>query len=319
MTGITVGIIGLGRIGHAFGVSPVGDPLSHSEAFSRVPAVRLSWGLDPDAARRRAFAERFPDATVCDGVEAAPPRTDVVVVCSPTNAHRESIEMALGMHARVIVCEKPIAPTVHDARAIVERVHAAGSLLVVNYTRRFTPMLEHLRAETAADRTLAGPVTGCIRFTGGLVHNGTHWIDLCRAVFGDIRSVRQVAGARSIHGGGGPLEVTFSDDRSAVLVEVAGTAYSVGEGEFYGASGAVRFSDGGDVVSVSDAAASGTWPGFRVLGRSRVLTEHGLRGHMMELARHAIALARDGGTPRCTGEDGIAALEAVQMATAVHA
>jgi hypothetical protein len=39
-----------------------------------------------------------------------------------------------------------------------------------------------------------------------------------------------------------------------------------------------------------------------------------MRGHFTELARHVAALARDGGTPRCTGEDGVAALSAAEMA-----
>jgi UDP-N-acetyl-2-amino-2-deoxyglucuronate dehydrogenase len=319
MTQLSVGIIGLGRIGHAFGVSPADDPLSHSAAFSRLPDVHIGWGLDPDAMRRRAFAEQFPNAETCDDGDALPPQqSDIVVVSSPTAAHRGGIDVALRLRPRVIVCEKPIASTVREARQIVERVRDAGSLLIVNYTRRFTPMLEHLRSETAAGRALAGPVTGCIRYTGGLVHNGTHWIDLCRAIFGDIVTARQIVGGGS-ENESGAVELMFRHDRTVVLVPVSTATYSIGEGEFYGASAAVRFAEGGDVLSVSDAEPSGTWAGFRALGPSRVLTREGLRGHMMELARHAAVLARDGGTPQCTGDDAIAALETVETATTVHA
>jgi predicted dehydrogenase len=230
------------------------------------------------------------------------------------------VDLAVLAGARVIVCEKPLAPTLGDAKAIVERCRAARRTLVVNYTRRFTPMLDHLRREVAAGETWAGSVTGCIRYNGGLIHNGTHWIDLCRALFGDV--VRVLALPLLDDAAVDPprtIELTFSANTTVTLHGIAGTSYSVAEGEFFAASSAVRFAHGGDTICAVDAVPSPTWPGYRALGGERVITREGLRGHFLELARHAATLARDGGSPRCSGEDGVAALEAAQTAPSVHA
>ncbi len=311
MTEVSVGIVGLGRIGLSFGVGPDGDPLCHAEAYAAVGA-RVSWGLDPDPERRAAFSRRFPGASafadasqVSGGI-----RTDVVSVCSPTPHHLAGVDIACRVSARVIVCEKPIAPTVVESRQVVERCRAESRLLVVNYTRRFTSMLASLVAQTDADGLLTGPVQGFIRYNGDLAHNGTHWIDLVRAMFGDVQAVRALGAV--VPGTPPVVEMIFSAGRRVVLTAVSAAPYDVGEGEFFSTRGVVRFSDGGALVIAAASVESATWKGYRGIGPSRTLVSDGLKGHMLDLARHAVGLARTGGTPRCTGEDGIEALCAVE-------
>lgn len=277
----------------------------------------MAWGLDPDPARRASFAARFPGtATFADATEITPAHAaDIVSVCSPTSMHASGVEFALRSRARVIVCEKPIAPTAVEGQAVVARCRAAGCLLLVNYSRRFSPMLEHLRRETAGNGVLAGSVKGCIRYNGGLIHNGTHWIDLCRAMFGDVAMAR----ALPVDGDTGQdvprtAELTFPGDRSVLLLGLADTSYSIGEGEFFGRDGAIRFAESGATLSGFASIESPIWPGYRTLGVERVLTREGMRGNLTALARHVVALARDGGAPSCTGEDGVAALEVAERA-----
>jgi predicted dehydrogenase len=311
-----VGIVGLGRVGHSFGLSPAGDPLSHSEGFAQQPDVAIAWGVDPDPDRRRAFASRFAGAATFASTHelAEADRVDIACICSPTTQHDAGLRDALRIGARVVVCEKPLAPTAAAAQSIVERCRAAGSTLVVNYSRRFSQMLNYLRAAAGDRGVLAGPVSGTIRYDGGFVHNGTHWIDLCRAMFGDVLEANGVGDADPDVDVPRTVELRFAGDRTVLLRGVTGTAYSVAEGEFLSRSGAVRFAESGAVVSVSEPADSDVWPGYRKLGAARVITSDGITGVFTELARHAVALAREGGAPACSGEDGVAALLTVERA-----
>lgn len=316
MPATRVGIVGLGRIGHSFGLSPQGDPLSHSEAFARVPGVEIAWGIDPDPSRRAAFAARFPGAAAAaDARDIARDGTvDIACVCSPTPLHVAGVDIALAAGARVVVCEKPVARTAAEAQAIVDRCRDAGRLVVVNYLRRFSPLLEHLR-RAVSDGALAGPVRGIIRYDGGLAHNGTHWIDLCRAMFGDVHAVRALPFPDD-DGRDAPrtIALSFAGDRQVLLVGVSGMQYSVGEGEFMGVRGGIRFADTGARVSMFTAVDSPIWAGYRKPGAEQTLTTDGILGCMAGMAAHAVALARDGGTPLCSGEDGVAALESVEAA-----
>ncbi|MEX6748900.1 Gfo/Idh/MocA family oxidoreductase, partial [Pseudomonas aeruginosa] len=60
-----------------------------------------------------------------DSVEAFAKGADVdaIVIASPNNTHRDVLERLFAMDA-AILCEKPLATTIEDARWIVERAAA---------------------------------------------------------------------------------------------------------------------------------------------------------------------------------------------------
>jgi predicted dehydrogenase len=74
-----------------------------------------------------------------DLFEAKP---DGVIICTENNRHRPLVEMAAsrGVH---VLCEKPIATTLEDARAIVDVCEKTGVLLMTAFPMRFSaPLLE---------------------------------------------------------------------------------------------------------------------------------------------------------------------------------
>jgi len=74
-----------------------------------------------------------------DLLEAKP---DGVIICTENNRHRPLVEMAAsrGVH---VLCEKPIATTLEDARAIVNACDKASVLLMTAFPMRFSaPLLD---------------------------------------------------------------------------------------------------------------------------------------------------------------------------------
>jgi predicted dehydrogenase len=69
---------------------------------------------------------------------------DAVFLATPHSLHRQQVEAcaAAGKH---IFCEKPLALTVADARAMFGACRAAGVLLAVGHNRRFWPSMQALR------------------------------------------------------------------------------------------------------------------------------------------------------------------------------
>jgi predicted dehydrogenase len=118
----------------------------HAEAYisnlRHMEGVELLGVADDDPMRGQTIAAQNQAQyfhTYDDLLEARP---DGVIICTENNRHRPFVEMAAsrGIH---VLCEKPIATTLEDARAIVEACEQAGVLLMPAFPMRFSvPLLE---------------------------------------------------------------------------------------------------------------------------------------------------------------------------------
>jgi predicted dehydrogenase len=101
--------------------------------------------------RTQAGAEAFgtgrPYASVDDLLDAE--QIDVLHVCTPNDAHAEQALAALGRGVHV-VCEKPLAATAHESALMAAAAAERGLVAATCYHARSYPVVEHLRAETAA-------------------------------------------------------------------------------------------------------------------------------------------------------------------------
>jgi predicted dehydrogenase len=127
-------IIGTGFIGsvHARAVRAAGGV---------VAAVADSNAEKSAAAAQRLYAERSgtaEDLAVADDV-------DVVHICTPNHLHIPLAERAIaaGKH---VVCEKPLATGLKDARRIAEQASAAAVVAAVPFVYRFYPTVREARA-----------------------------------------------------------------------------------------------------------------------------------------------------------------------------
>ncbi|MDJ0795537.1 MAG: Gfo/Idh/MocA family oxidoreductase [Calothrix sp. MO_167.B12] len=313
---VRVGIIGLGKIGHRFGISPQGDPLSHSEGYARIPNVKITLGVDPDPVARREFHHRFPEAQVYASLVDVPDemKLDLVSVCSPTNLHFQGVTAALAWQPRVILCEKPLAPTVAEAEMMLQACTAAGCILMANYSRRWTPMLGALKSIISSSAGLGTPTGACLRYNGGLLHNGTHWIDLLQALFGQITSAQCLETPPiDEHDPAESIKLWWNNGFTAYLIAVRGTGCSIGEGEIWGTGGIIRYSAGGQQV-IWQTAQPTQWSGFKQLTQTETICSEGVKGHIQSAVMEAVQLARTGGQTACSGTDGVLALKVVEMA-----
>jgi predicted dehydrogenase len=162
-------------------------------------------------------------------------RVDVLHVCTPNNLHAEQALAALERGINV-VCEKPLAVSSDECKALVAAADAAGLVNAVCYHARSYPLVEHMRAEIEAGalgeitfvhgRYLCDDVlfpasgwrvdperSGPSYVVGDL---GTHWLDLAGHVTGQ-HVAEVLADFRSF--AGGPLE-----DYAALLLRFDGGA-----------------------------------------------------------------------------------------------
>lgn len=140
---LRAGIIGAGFIGtvHANAVRAAGGLVSRVAAStperSAAAAVRLG------ALASAATAEEVIDS---DDV-------DVVHICTPNSLHTPLARRALAA-GKPVVCEKPLATTLSDARSLASE--AGDQVATVPFVYRFYPAVREARARVAAGE--AGPL-----------------------------------------------------------------------------------------------------------------------------------------------------------------
>jgi predicted dehydrogenase len=115
----------------------------HVLVYAELPDVELVGVVDADAARAAAVAAQY-DTTVFADHRALVGRVDVVSIAVPTGQHFAVARDLLEAGVSVLV-EKPMAPTLEEARALFAVAERTGAVLHVGHVERFNGAVDELR------------------------------------------------------------------------------------------------------------------------------------------------------------------------------
>jgi len=205
--------IGVGILGYAF----MGK--AHTNGYKKMPIFFYPPPAIPrliaicgrteeavaEAARRYGFETYYTDWKKL----VADERIEIVDNCLPNNMHAEPC-IAAAEAGKNVLCEKPLAATLEDARAAYEAVEKAGVKNMVAFNYRFVPAIR--LAKKLIDEGFIGKILQyravylqewimdpnfplvwrlrkSIAGSGALGDLGAHIIDLARFLVGEIKSV----------------------------------------------------------------------------------------------------------------------------------
>jgi len=306
-------LIGCGKIGSEFADDPRSRGIyTHAGAYHAHPATRLVavCDLDPERAERCARRWSVPvwgtdPRRLLEEVTPA-----IVSLCTPDPTHAALLLAVLQVPSvRAILAEKPLATDLAQALRLLRQARERGVVLVVNYIRRYSPGFQVLK-QALTSGALGGiqVVTGY--YTKGTLHNGSHWLDLARYLFGEIRRVQ--AWDRLDEGGEDPsldVSLEFHSGGYALLRALDTREYSLFEMDILGHRGRARMVDSGHLIERWGVARSERHSGYQVLKAMAPID-----GQMNDGTFHAlddlICCLERGGTPKCSAADGVAALAA---------
>jgi levoglucosan dehydrogenase len=264
---IRVGLIGAGYIA---GVHSAAYRVVAGTYPSQLPPVELVRVVDPAGDRAAALASAWGWREIAHETEAVTEADDIDVVdiCAPNHAHASVALAALG-HGKHVVCEKPLAAELADAREMALAARQARRVAQVCFYYRTWPAVAHARhliedgaigeitsfagrmlQDYAADPRVALGWRASRQEggAGALDDLGSHILDIARFLVGDMRVV--AATTRSTVQRQGPAVV----DAASARVEFASGASGVIEAswaahghacdlgfEIEGTHGAIRF------------------------------------------------------------------------------
>lgn len=302
--------------------------------------VEVAHAFSPSAARRAAFAARYPFA-LCERLETIleDRSVDAVLVLSPANTHLDIARRcaAAGKH---VLLEKPLETTTERADALVAACQAAGVTLGIVLQHRFRPAGVRLAELIAAGEL--GALVGCstsirlwrpqsyydepgrgslARDGGGvLISQGIHTLDLMLSLAGPVAEVTGYASTSAVHrmetedmvcaaarfanGAFGTIDATTAAYPGfAERIELIGTKASA---TLAGTALDVFHHDGRRTSMAPDQSAGGT-------GADPMAFPHDYHRSVMADFAHAIAT---GGRPRV---DGVEALRVHRLIDALIA
>ena len=177
---------------------------NHLNAWGEVPGVDIVALSDVDKSRAEAYAQEFgADAAYGDAAEMLRAESlDFVDIVTGPEVHRPLVELAAGLGLDVI-CQKPLAPGLEDARAMVEACREAGVSFMVHENFRWrAPM----RAAKEAVADLGEPFFGRVYWRTAfdifsrqpylakdprfIIYDvGVHLLDLARFYMGEVEQL----------------------------------------------------------------------------------------------------------------------------------
>lgn len=206
---LSIAVLGYGMIGRVHSLNYAELPFLYPGAIPRPVLHTVTTSRAETAAAAQAEAG-FSHAGTDHRAAIASDEVDIVDVSLPNGLHRPVIEEALsaGKH---VYCEKPLAGTIEDARAIVRAVAASPARFGMVFQYRFFPAI--MRARHLIDEGRIGriftyraeylhtgyqnpqrPLSWRMKKeeggSGALGDLGSHVIDLVRYLVGDFDSVQ---------------------------------------------------------------------------------------------------------------------------------
>lgn len=258
-------IIGCGRIGALFDEPDDQNFLTHAHCVTSISNFKLLGFYDTHKLRAVNAAKKWGGEVFQSFDDFGHFNVDIFVIASPTSTHADLISRLCKFRPTAIICDKPLAANVTDARRTNDQCTRHGIQLFVCYQRRHCTKLKPVI--TAFSRGQYGNfISGNVIYSKGFINNGSHAIDLCQQVLGDLLRIKVISQRDDCLGN--DLTETSICDFSSGCVHFIGCDerfYSIWELDLRFEKGRMRLVDGGDSLLISAIAKDPKYPGFLAL------------------------------------------------------
>jgi predicted dehydrogenase len=286
---------------------------SHARAFDRHPHYHLLGGVDPNPVRRGQFERHFRAPAFADVLVAFQSvQPDVVAIATPTDTHRQIVGTVLSLERpRAILCEKPLAYGLDDARWMVEKCRRAEVLLAVNYMRRSDPGVTEISRRLRTGE-IGGAIKGTCWYSKGLLHNGSHFFNLLTYWLGPLEAHVPIAPGRPL--GNGDREPDFLArfrDGTVVFLSARDEAYSHYCLELVTDTGRLRYERAGHRITWEPAMADEVFAGYRSLASTAELVPNDMLRFQWNVANQLSAALAGEAAYLSLGADALGTLESL--------
>jgi predicted dehydrogenase len=316
MEKINAAIVGLGRIASLLEEDSLREkPCTHAGAITANPDCELAAGCDIDDERRLLFAQRWQVPVYADAAEMLRVhKPQILAIATHPDSHYHYCRLAADCGVQAVICEKPLADTINEARKIA-RLAKNGLVIITNHERRYSE--DYIRAKSILDSDRLGPLLSARaalymgktkRLIDVLWHDGTHLVDAIMFLTGmTLKHKKRIGAKLSANAGTAWLEIRNEKPVPVVIEIGAGRDHLVFEMEFSCEKGRLRIGNG--IFEVWESVPSPYAEKFRSL-RQTDETFSGPTGYFANMVKDAAACVKEPGRqPVSSAADGLRVIE----------
>jgi len=302
-------IVGLGNIAIGYDLFDKDQDCikTHARAFDMHNSFSLQGGVDCNAKSRKLFEDNYhaPSYTDLDDalVDINP---DLVVVSTPTVLHLGNVEVIIKHSSvKVILCEKPLSYHIKEAQEMVRLCSTNKIKLYVNFIRRVDPAVIKIK-EWIDSRKIGKPIKGVVWYSKGLIHNGSHFIDLLKHWFGPIQSSFIIDNGQKLSQG--DVEADFKlnfKDVSMIFTATREEFFSHYTIELISPNGRLRYDRGGKLVIWQDRSSNAQGNQAKVLLNNETVIKSNLSKYQMNVVNQLNMVIKGQDSYLCTGEQAL--------------
>lgn len=293
---------------------------SYANSLKRLPNVELVGIFDDEVERGQEVAEMYGTKHFADQAEFLAQEMDAVVICSENNRHKEMVLNA-AKAKKHILCEKPIATNIADAKEMIQVCEEEEVTLQIAYPVRFSSPIQELKkmidagelGDIVAFRTTnrgqnpGGWFIDAEQSGGGAVLDHTvHMADIMRWYLGEeITSVEAIVDSY--------FHDVDIDDAGILTFEFENGVIASHDASW---SRFAEFPAWGDAIievigTKQTVTADAFGEHFRMYGTGSKSLEHVMYGNDMDfgLIQDFVDCIEKGRKPSITGYDGLKTLE----------
>ena len=160
----------------------------HAQTYAQLEGVDLTAVCDVDQAALDRVGRWFPNLSRYRDFERMldEQRPDLLSIATPQRWHApQTILAATRYPPLAILCEKPMAGSLGEAKAMLAACRQHGVKLAIGHMMRWYTVHEQAR-QLIADGAIGTPLTATASMeSGGLMNNGTHMLSYMQFVLGD--------------------------------------------------------------------------------------------------------------------------------------
>ena len=179
-------IIGCGNIAGLYSSKPADSKnfITHLQCYKDQSMEFELACFDTSQSRLDSFCDMFNiknrSTDLEDVLDTFKP--DIVSICNPDKFHYQTLSICLDKGIKKLWCEKPLTLNYSQAIEIQTKANENEAKILVNYFRRYSPKLNHLKSIVNSN-TLGSLSRIVINASKGIGSNGCHALDLMMFLF----------------------------------------------------------------------------------------------------------------------------------------
>lgn len=306
-------ILGAGRIASGFDTPKSKEVLTHAHAFTKNQKTELVGFFDLNQKVAKAAAEKWGvqfftnlEKTLC---EVQP---EIVSICTPDETHEEMLRLLAKYPIRLVICEKPLVTNIESAQNILKEYQKKSIALAVNYSRRYDVTLQKLAKDIQSGK-FGKVLLATGMYSKGLLHNGSHLVDVARILLGEVKKVKPVFGVNDYKQEDPSIAAIYSFENCEQCFIGVGDdrKYGVFEFDILCEKKRFRFTDFGFHLSIQSVEEDKLYKGFFGLGKTKSNTTE-LTHALDVLAKNVVDHLERKVPLLCSGDDAFQTQKVIQ-------